>query len=80
MRFVSRIPRLLAHAPKVPIEEFFRQESPDPKVVEQLRSLGCKEFGVETEADLDEFIRTEIPQFELVRARGQLYLLSWLLS
>ena len=53
---------------KVPIEKFLRQENPEPKVVEQLRSLGCKEFGIETEADLDEFIRTEIPQFELVRA------------
>lgn len=53
----------------MPIEDFFRRENdPDPEVVELLRSLGCKEFGVETEADLDEFIRTEIPQFELVRA------------
>eukprot|EP00903_Cladosiphon_okamuranus_P019505 g17937.t1 len=49
----------------VPIEEFFRQDKPDPKVVERLRNLGCKEFGIETEADLDEFIRTEIPEFEL---------------
>lgn len=55
---------------KVPIEKFLRQANPDPKVVEQLRSLGCKEFGIETEADVDEFIRTEIPHFELVRARG----------
>eukprot|EP00752_Nemacystus_decipiens_P008220 g7350.t1 len=51
---------------KVPIKKFFQQENPDPKVVEQLRNLGCKEFGIETEADLDEFILAEIPQFELI--------------
>ena len=62
----------LVHDFKVPVEEFFRQENPDPKVVEQLRSLGCKEFGIEAEADLDDFIRTEIPQFELVRALATL--------
>ncbi|CAM9433324.1 unnamed protein product [Ectocarpus sp. 8 AP-2014] len=49
---------------KVPIEGFFRQSNPDPKTAEQLRSLGCKDFGIETEADLDKFILTEIPQFE----------------
>lgn len=36
-------------------------------MLEQLRNLGCKEFGVETEAELDEFIKNEIPQFKLVR-------------
>lgn len=51
---------------RVPIQEFLGRKDPDPKVVERLRNLGCKEFGVETEADLDVFIRTEIPEFELI--------------
>lgn len=68
LQYACTLPAVLYFFSKVPIEEFFRQEKPDPKVVEKLRSLGCKEFGIETEADLDEFIRTEVPQFELVRA------------
>ncbi|CAN0062198.1 unnamed protein product [Pylaiella littoralis] len=50
----------------VPIQTFFRQERPDTKVLEMLRSLGCKEFGVETEAELEEFIEREIPRFKLI--------------
>lgn len=61
----------------MPIEEFFRQENPDEKVLEQLRSLGCKEFGVETDAELDEFIENEIPLFKLVRGTGRATIASF---
>ncbi|CAN0546323.1 unnamed protein product, partial [Ectocarpus sp. 12 AP-2014] len=36
------------------------------EVLERLRSLGCKEFGVATETELEDFIDQEIPEFELV--------------
>lgn len=42
-------------------------------MLEQLRSLGCKEFGVETDAELDEFIQKEIPQFKLVSEKNLQY-------
>lgn len=52
---------------QVPIDDFFRQDVPDEEVMERLRGLGCKEFGVETEAELEDFIEQEIPEFKLVR-------------
>ncbi|CAB1102036.1 unnamed protein product [Ectocarpus sp. CCAP 1310/34] len=50
----------------VPIDEFFRQDAPDEEVLERLRDLGCKEFGVATETELEDFIDQEIPEFKLV--------------
>ncbi|CAM9307103.1 unnamed protein product [Ectocarpus sp. 4 AP-2014] len=50
----------------VPIDEFFRQDAPDEEVLERLRGLGCKEFGVTTATELEDFIDQEIPEFKLV--------------
>ncbi|CAM9664893.1 unnamed protein product [Scytosiphon promiscuus] len=51
---------------RVPIEEFLRQERPDPEVLGKLRNLGCKEFGLDTEEDLQDFIEHDVPQFKLI--------------
>eukprot|EP00904_Undaria_pinnatifida_P003356 jgi/Undpi1/13020/HiC_scaffold_8.g02683.m1 len=51
---------------RLPISIFLGLENPDPELLKRLENSLCQEFGLQTPEDLEHFITSSLPEFQLV--------------